>query len=68
MVNKVELDNSKNRLMTALTTMEETIAQETEATQHRLRAQQKVLSKFPEVISSDSHWKALELADDFVRD
>ena len=47
--------------------MEEFIAADLNDNRYQLRSDQRVLDKFAEV-NNDTHWRALEAIDDFVRD
>ena len=67
MTNKVDYDNSKVKLYEAMTDMEEFIAADLNDNRYQLRSDQRVLDKYAEV-NNDTHWRALEAIDDFVRD
>lgn len=67
MTNKVDLDNTKCKLFEAMADMEDFIASDLEDNRYRLRSEQRVLDKYAEV-NNDTHWRALEAVDDFIRD
>lgn len=68
MTNKVESDNSRIKLMQTLNNLEDLMATELGNSTYKSRSNQKVLEKYKEVACNDSHWKALELFDDFIID
>ena len=47
--------------------IEDFIASDLGQAQFSMRAEQRVLEKYREV-NNDTHWRALELIDDFIRD
>lgn len=67
MTNKVEYDNNKVKLFQAMTDLEEFIATELGDNRYVMRSEQRVLDKYSEV-NNDTHWRALEATDDFIRD
>ena len=69
MTNKVEYDNSKIKLFQTMADMEDFMAAELEddSSRYKARSEQRVLEKYKEV-NSDTHWRALEQIDDFIRD
>ena len=67
MTNKVEYDNSKVKLFQSLADMEDFIASDIGENRYKTRSEQKVLEKYKEV-NNDTHWRALEEIDDFIRD
>ena len=72
MTNKVEYDNNKVKLFEAMADMEDFIAADlisanTGDSRYRMRSEQRVLDKYAEV-NNDTHWRALEAIDDFIRD
>ena len=69
MTNKVEYDNSKMNMLTAMCDIEQLLQTDLdhEPNKYKMRAQQRVLASYREV-NSDKHWRALETIDDFVRD
>ena len=67
MTNKVEHDQSKIRLFNAMADIEELISTDLGQPTFTMRAEQRVLDKYSEV-NNDTHWRALEILDDFVRD
>ena len=67
MTNKVEYDNSAVKLFEAMADMEDFIATDLGDNRVRMRSEQRVLDKFSEV-NNDTHWRALEAIDDFIRD
>ena len=67
MTNKVEYDQSKIRLFNSMADIEEFIANDSGLTQFTMRAEQRIMDKYSEV-NNDTHWRALEILDDFIRD
>ena len=67
MTNKVEYDNNKVKLFEVMTDLEEFIATELGDNRYVMRSEQRVLDKYSEV-NNDTHWRALEATDDFIRD
>ncbi len=72
MTNKVEYDNNKVKLFEAMADMEDFIAADliganSGDSRYRMRSEQRVLDKYAEV-NNDTHWRALEAIDDFIRD
>ena len=67
MTNKTEYDVQKAKFYTQMEELEELIAGELGQNKYLMRAEQKVLDRFSEV-NNDTHWRALESVDDFVRD
>lgn len=67
MTNKVDYDHSKVRLFNAMADIEEFIASDLGQAHFSMRAEQRVLDKYSEV-NNDTHWRALETLDDFIRD
>ena len=67
MTNKVEYDNSKVKLFEFMADMEDFIAADIGDNRYRMRSEQRVLDKYKEV-NNDTHWRALEAIDDFIRD
>ena len=67
MTNKVEHDQNKIRLFNSMADIEEFIANDCGLTQFTMRAEQRVMDKYSEV-NNDTHWRALEILDDFIRD
>ena len=67
MTNKVEYDNSKVKLFQFMADMEDFMAVEIGDNRYSRRAEQRVLDKYKEV-NNDTHWRALEAIDDFIRD
>ena len=67
MTNKVDYDNQKVKLFQEMAAMEDFIAGDLGDNRYRMRSEQRVLDKFSEV-NNDTHWRALEAVDDFVRD
>ena len=67
MTNKVDYDNAKTKLFEAMGDIEGFLAQEVGDNRFIMRAEQRVLDKHREV-NNDTHWRALEAIDDFIRD
>ena len=67
MTNKVDYDQSKVRLFNTMADIEDFIASDLGQTPSQMRAEQRVLDKYSEV-NNDTHWRALETLDDFIRD
>ena len=67
MTNKVEYDNSKIKLLQSMSDLEDLMASELDDNRYKVRSEQRVLEKYREV-NSDTHWRALEQIDDFIRD
>ena len=67
MTNKVDYDNAKSKLFTAMGDIEDFLASEVGDNRFMMRAEQRVLDKYGEV-NNDSHWRSLEAIDDFIRD
>ena len=67
MTNKVDYDNSKVKLFEAMADMEDFISTELGDNRYLLMSEQRVLDKYAEV-NNDTHWRALEAVDDFIRD
>ena len=67
MTNKVDYDTQKVRLLNGMADLEEFIANDLMQSSFTMRAEQRVLDKYSEV-NNDTHWRALEMIDDFIRD
>ena len=67
MTNKVDYDTQKVRLLNGMADLEEFIANDLMQSNFTMRAEQRVLDKYSEV-NNDTHWRALEMIDDFIRD
>ena len=67
MTNKVEYDNNKVKLFEAMANMEEFMTSDLNDNRYSMRSEQRVLDKYQEV-NNDTHWRALEAIDDFIRD
>ena len=67
MTNKVEYDTQKVRLLSGMADLEEFIANDLMQSNFTMRSEQRVLDKYSEV-NNDTHWRALEMIDDFIRD
>ena len=67
MTNKVEYDNAKTKLFQAMADMEDFIAGDLGDGKYSARSEQRVLDKYAEV-NNDTHWRAIEAIDDFIRD
>ena len=68
MTKKVRFDSAQRKLFDELGDLEEFIALELGKSAYKNRASQRSLDKYQELINNDTHWKALEILDDFVRD
>lgn len=68
MTNKVESDNGRIKLMQMMANLEDFMATDFNQSQYKLRSDQRILEKYTEVANNDSHWRAFETIDDFVRD
>jgi hypothetical protein len=68
MTNKVESDNGRIKLMQMMANLEDFMATDFNQGQYKLRSDQKILEKYTEVANNDSHWRAFEITDDFIRD
>ena len=67
MTNKVDYDNAKAKLFGVMGDIENFLAHEIGDNRYIMRSEQRVLDKFCEV-NNDTHWRALEVIDDFIRD
>lgn len=67
MTNKVEYDNCKVKLFECMADMEDFMANDISDNRYKMRSEQRVLDKYKEV-NNDTHWRALEVIDDFIRD
>lgn len=68
MTNKVEQDNGRRKLMQLMANLEDFMATDYNQSQYKLRSDQRILEKYGEVANNDSHWRAFEIVDDFIRD
>ena len=68
MTKKVKYDTAQRKLFDELGDLEEFCAQELGKNSLKARASQRSLDKYQELINNDTHWRALEILDDFVRD
>jgi hypothetical protein len=68
MTNKVESDNGRIKLMQMMANLEDFMATDFNQGQYKLRSDQRILEKYTEVANNDSHWRAFEITDDFIRD
>ena len=67
MTNKVDYDNAKSKLFSAMGDIENFLTSEVGDNRFIMRSEQRVLDKYDEV-NNDTHWRSLEAIDDFIRD